>query len=325
MFANPESTLADIESRFTAPQKKGVYNRLMKIKGLKAFALVVSEGSLLAAGTALELSEAAVSRLISDLEKDSGLKLFDRERRQLSLTDEGAKFHIEALRTLESFEQLPALASGIKQSREEFLNVVTMPRVASAVVAPAVAEFTRSNPRVNIKIDIRTRSDGDVWFGSAVYDVGVGSLPIFHPRVISQKHLCLDVMCMVPAAHRLTNLHRRLSPADIAYENLITQGLSTLDRKQMEAWFRNGDAQLCQTIETNSPDLLGALVAEGAGISLVDALAVSGVSSERYALLQVENPYSIDYGTLWFCPPETRKQSAIELSHLFEKHLAKWA
>jgi len=297
----------------------------MKIQALRAFTLVVSQGSLLEAGRALEISEPAVSRLIGQLELDCGLQLFDRSRRQLILSDEGAKFHKEVLRVLEGFGQLPAIASGIKQSQEEFLSVVAMPRVVSGVVAPAVAAFTRANPRVHVKVDVRSRSDGDVWFGSAIYDVGVASLPIFHPKIVSNEHSRFPVKCMVPAGHRLARFDRILTPADIAYESLITQGRSTLIRDQMEAWFRDGNVQLCHTIEVNSPELLGALVAEGAGVSLVDPISVSGIPSDKFVLKAVENPYHVAYGTLWFTPLEKRKQSAIALSRAFEHELSVWA
>jgi len=296
----------------------------MKTRTLKAFSLVVSQGSLLSAARALELSEPAVSRLMRELEADCGLQLFDRSNRQLVLTDEGVKFHREVQRVLEGIEQLPALASDIKQGQEEFLSVVAMPRAASGIVAPAVAEFTRANPRVHVKIDIRSRSEGEVWFGSALYDIGVGSLPIFHPKIISIEHARIPVMCMVPTGHRLSRLNRALSPADIAYESMITQGRATLNRDQMEAWFRSADCQLCHTIEVDSPELLGSLVAEGAGVSLVDSISLAGLASERYTLIPIENPYLIAYGTLWFCPPEKRKHKATLLSELFEKHTLKW-
>jgi len=296
----------------------------MKTRTLKAFSLVVSQGSLLSAAQLLQLSEPAVSRLIKELEADCGLQLFDRSNRQLVLTDEGAKFHREVQRVLEGIEQLPSLASDIKQGQEEFLSVVAMPRVASGIVAPAVAEFTRANPRVHVKIDIRSRSEGEVWFGSALYDIGLGSLPIFHPKIISTEHARVPVMCMVPAGHRLSRLNRALTPDDIAYESMITQGRETLNREQMEAWFRSADCQLCHTIEVDSPELLGSLVAEGAGVSLVDSISLAGLASERYTLLPIDKPYLIAYGTLWFGPPESRKRKATLLSELFEKHTLKW-
>lgn len=297
----------------------------MKTQTLKAFILVVSQGSLLAAARVLELSEPAISRLIRELEAECGLLLFDRSNRQLTLTDEGAKFHREVQRVLEGIDQLTSLAADIKQGQEEFLSVVAMPRAASGIVAPAVAEFTRANPRVHVKIDIRSRSEGDVWFGSARYDIGIGSLPIFHPKIIQARHVQVPVMCMVPTGHRLSRLNRALSPDDIAYESMITQSRTTLSREQMEAWFRSANCQLCHTIEVDSPELLGSLVAEGAGISLVDSISIAGLASERYALIPIENTYLISYGTLWFCPPEKRKQKATLLSELFEKHALKWA
>lgn len=64
----------------------------MNFKSLRAFRLVVSQGSLAAAAEALNLSQPAVSRLISLLEDETKLTLFDRSRRRLTLSEAGEAF-----------------------------------------------------------------------------------------------------------------------------------------------------------------------------------------------------------------------------------------
>jgi len=64
----------------------------MNIKALKAFRLIVINGSLATAAQSMHLSQPAVSRLISLLEHEAKLQLFYRTRRRLTLTPEGEAF-----------------------------------------------------------------------------------------------------------------------------------------------------------------------------------------------------------------------------------------
>lgn len=62
----------------------------MKIRWLKAFSSVANEGSITKAAWKLDTSQAALSRVIRDLEASLGISLFQRTGRGMLLTAEGA-------------------------------------------------------------------------------------------------------------------------------------------------------------------------------------------------------------------------------------------
>ena len=59
---------------------------------MRVFTAVVDASSFVAAGDALGLSKAAVSRYVSELEQRLGVRLMHRTTRKLSLTPEGEVF-----------------------------------------------------------------------------------------------------------------------------------------------------------------------------------------------------------------------------------------
>src|ERR1700761_4508063 len=67
--------------------------------GIGVMAAVVETGSFARAGAALGLTHSGVSRAIARLEERVGVRLFDRNPRAVTLTDEGRRFH-EAVRPL---------------------------------------------------------------------------------------------------------------------------------------------------------------------------------------------------------------------------------
>ena len=86
-------------------------NWKMNIKNLRAFVLVVEEGSLVAASEKMALSQPAVSRLINLLEVDFGARLFFRDQRSLVPTPEAELFYPEARRVVSSLIVTQRVAS----------------------------------------------------------------------------------------------------------------------------------------------------------------------------------------------------------------------
>ena len=105
----------------------------MNFKALRAFRLIVSQGSLAAAAEAMNLSQPAVSRLISLLEAETGLRLFDRSRRSLIVSAAGEQFHRETRHILDGIEELPHIAANIRTGTDNPLRLVTGPRVGAAL------------------------------------------------------------------------------------------------------------------------------------------------------------------------------------------------
>ena len=97
---------------------------------LKVFMTVAQEGSFTKAAARLNISQPAVSQHISELEKNTGVKLFERMRGEVSLTDQGRIFQIHAKRILDAyvsatalFTQTEAATISIKASEEVYLYI----------------------------------------------------------------------------------------------------------------------------------------------------------------------------------------------------------
>jgi LysR family glycine cleavage system transcriptional activator len=74
------------------------WRTLPPLTALRAFAALAQTGSASEAGTALNVSHAAISQQIKALEAHMGLGLVRREGRGLALTPEGFRTGSEAIR-----------------------------------------------------------------------------------------------------------------------------------------------------------------------------------------------------------------------------------
>src|SRR3954471_8521557 len=75
-------------------------NRTMDLRRLKTFVTVAELGTVSKAAVHLRIGQPALSRQISDLQQELGLRLFDRVGRRLVLTVQGEQLLVDCRRVL---------------------------------------------------------------------------------------------------------------------------------------------------------------------------------------------------------------------------------
>ncbi len=268
----------------------------MNIKALRAFRHAFSEGSIAAASDIMHLSQPAISRLISGLEAELKLRLFDRSGRSLSPTTEGIAFYREAGRILDNLDEVPRIAAEIRAGRTESLRVVTMPRIAQFLSAPAVAQFTRENPEVSVTLDVRARRDASKWLAGREYDIGIAALPVSHPDIRTVPLVRVRALAILPRDHPLAN-EASITAEQLASETIIRLMQGLLLRDQLDDAFNSAGVAPEVTHEVSSSQLACALVAEGAGITIADEM-VAASFGDRLVSIPIEPEKWMTFGML---------------------------
>lgn len=268
----------------------------MNIKALRAFRLAFSEGSLAAASEVMHLSQPAVSRLISGLEAEIKLQLFDRSGRSLTPTSEGIAFYREAGRILDNLDEVPRIASDIRAGRTESLRIVTMPRIAQFLSAPTVAMFTQEYPDVSVTLDVRARREAGKWLAGREYDIGIAALPVSHPDIKTVPMVRVRALAILPAGHSMAN-EAYVTADQLAEETVIRLMQGLLLRDQLDDAFNSAGVIPEATHEVSSSQLACALVAEGAGITIADEMVAHSFGS-RLAAVPIEPERWMTFGLL---------------------------
>lgn len=127
--------------------------RLDKLKSLQYFCEAAETRSFSAAARKLDLSVAAVSKLVSALESDLGLKLFERHAHGLSLTASGAAY-LEACRpALAMLAEAEQQATAMGTRARGTVVVGVQPVIAQQCLTPALPRFNALYPE--IQLDVR--------------------------------------------------------------------------------------------------------------------------------------------------------------------------
>ncbi|MDO6797776.1 LysR family transcriptional regulator [Shimia thalassica] len=127
------------------------WRHLPPLSALRAFAAFAEKGSVQSAGVALNVSHAAISQQIRNLETHLGIVLLDRTARSASLTIEGRQL-AEAL--LDGFSTMIQRVEDLTAKEVvRPLHIATTPAFASNWLVPRLPEFREKHPDIDIMID----------------------------------------------------------------------------------------------------------------------------------------------------------------------------
>jgi len=132
----------------------------MEIRQLEHFAAVAEEQSFTRAARRLNYVQSALSVSIQSLERELGLRLFDRDTRRVALTDAGEALLPAAHQTLASVEQTRDVAAELKGVVRGTLRIGIMQSLGFLDVPALLGELHRRHP--DVEIQMRRSTGGSV-------------------------------------------------------------------------------------------------------------------------------------------------------------------
>ncbi len=125
--------------------------------GITAFVRAAEARSFTQAARLMGLTPSAVSKSVTRLEKDMGLRLFNRSPREVALTTEGQSFFIRCKELVNSMEDALALAESASAAPQGLLRVCAPVTFGEYMLAPALGEFLSAHPSMRIEMVLTDR------------------------------------------------------------------------------------------------------------------------------------------------------------------------
>ena len=124
--------------------------RLLFLNGIKAFEAAARGGSFAAAGHELNVSAAAISRMVHLLEDRLGVALFERQANRLSLTPAGRAYQNGLTPIFDALASLTAQVTAPASVR--VLTIGVGPTFAMRWLIPRLADFSKQQPEIDVRI-----------------------------------------------------------------------------------------------------------------------------------------------------------------------------
>lgn len=175
------------------------------LKQIRAFVSVAQAGSFTAAATRLHLTQSAVSVLISELEEQFGLRLFDRTTRLVQLADAGRDFYPVAEKMLADLHNALSSSKELVAKKRGHVAVAATPLMASILLPKAIGEYTAMYPGISVILQdtLAGLIQQKVRDGEA--DFGIGTFEKAGRELVAEPLMADTLVLACPAGHPLAN------------------------------------------------------------------------------------------------------------------------
>lgn len=130
---------------------------MVDLNEMVLFARVVSRGSFTEAARELGVPASTLSRKVAALEERLGLRLLERTTRQLRLTDAGGVYYERCQRLARDAEEADHSVMALQASPRGVLRVTAPPFFAEAFLAPALSDYSKRCPEVQVVMSLNDR------------------------------------------------------------------------------------------------------------------------------------------------------------------------
>lgn len=242
----------------------------MDTRHLEAFRAVIETGSMSAAATVLAKSQPAISNLITRLEDELGVALFERGKGRLQVTPEALLFYEEARRTLGVLERTRAVARDLRSLRSGTLSLASQPGLATYMLPPIIARLLARWPEGTVRFITRSSPTVRDLGRIEAFDIGFAELPIESPASLIET-IDVPCVCMLPADHPLAG-EPEITPALLHNQPMISLYADHFLHEALERAFAEASARLRVAVHVEFFGTACALVLEGVGVTIVDVI-----------------------------------------------------
>lgn len=243
------------------------------LSDLAVFVAVVENGSFTAAAEKLELSKAATSKAVGNLESRLGARLLNRTTRRLSLTEAGAAL----------YDRVGGAMADIVAAEAEIMELTGTPRGRLRVTAPiyfgnvhlmpAVCQFLRKYPDIELELDLDNKI---VDLVEKRVDVAIRITTLLDSSLVARR--LADVrLVTVASPEYLQKFGVPREPSDLRNHSTLTYSLL---RTPNEWLFRKDGEPISvhvrSVLRCNSDDALKHAALDGLGVTRFPEVFIIG-------------------------------------------------
>ena len=252
-----------------------------RLKPLRAFCQTARLGSVSRAAEALYVSQPAITLQLQALERDLGVRLFERVGRRLTPSREGqlllelARPLVEGIDTLDAVfhERVRGLDAGE-------LNVAAGSSTILYLLPGIVEAFRQRHPGVRLSLHNVTGAGGLDLLRSDAVDLAVGSMLDVPADLRYESVYRFEPMLIVPPGHPLAE-KSPLKLEDLSPYGLILPPKRLTTYRMVDLVFQQNRVPYTVALEVGGWEVIKQYVAMGLGISIVTAICLTDADRER--------------------------------------------
>jgi DNA-binding transcriptional LysR family regulator len=273
----------------------------MELRHLRYFVAVADTLNFTRAAAALHVAQPSLTRQIQNLEEEIGVRLLDRSKKHVGLTDEGRAFLVDAKRLLALAAESVQAVQRLNRGETGQLNIGYLSNFNFDLLPRTLATFRQDHPLVSLNLFDMTPAEQYRALEVHKIDLGfVGLRFASAPESLQWQRLARqNTVVALPVKHPLAK-QSRVSLTEL--KGMFFVGMS----EKTHPGFRDWLSQICQPAAFTPRILQDAelepglmrFVAEGLGVTLARE-QIKNIPHPGVAFRPIAPPVRVDYWITW--------------------------
>lgn len=241
---------------------------LHDLRHVRAFFVLARARSFTRAAAELHMSQPTLTVQIQQLEASVGVKLFDRNKRHVDLTQEGRELLVPLERILIDVEAIATSTQELLEYRRGLVTVAALPSMTEVLLPRAIKKLSESYPGITVRVHDGVAATVAALVKSGQADFGISS-QTSGDRELTSQILLVDRLCaVVVPAHPLAR-KRSVSVRDLAVHPLIVMRKDSSNRQVVDRAFDREGLVPIVAYETTYASSVTGMASAGLGVGIL--------------------------------------------------------
>lgn len=247
----------------------------MEIRQLKAFLAIAEAKTFTAGARRVNVTQAAISMQIRQLEEEVGLQLFTRTPRRVILTEAGEHLLERARKILREHDAAVAEIAEIAGSEHGRLRIGSASGTFAMNQLPVILqEIRRKYPNSELTVTAGTSSRLVDRILHGEIDTAFVSLPVDNLSISTESLFSDEIVAVAWPGHPLAK-EKYISAATLAGENLILGERGGNTRRMIDEFFAAANVRPNITMELSRQEAINRMVEIGMGVGIAGVKSVA--------------------------------------------------
>ena len=286
----------------------------MRLRHIEVFNAVMLTGSVSGAARLINVTQPAVSRILSHAELQLGFSLFQRTKGRLVPTSEAQTLYPHIERLFHQLDEVQRLANSLKSGqRDDALHMLTVLALSYEIIPRALQAFRRQHPEVRVTVEALHSPQIISALVLQEADVGFVFSAVAHPALEQQAMAQGRMMCVAPKGMLSSGLAKKgsVSLQEIAELPVINLDVRDPVGTHLNHACREAGVGLQSVVTVQTYHAALALAHHGVGIALVDSCTAVSADRSKVLVLSLEPQLIVPIHAL---RPANRPSSLLALS-----------
>ncbi len=244
----------------------------LRFRQLQAFHAIVETGTVTGAAEQLGISQPGISNLLSQLERQTRLKLFERSKGRLLPTPEAGVLFQEVDTVVRGLDHVAQAVLDLQNTQAGQLQVASQHALSCGFMPKIIARFAQDRPDMSISFQSQYSTKIQEWVLSGLFEIGISEMPLIYDA-LDFHTVHVETLLALPEDSPLAR-YDVLTPELLEEEPFIVMGPDHMTHRRTREVFHNAGIPLRTRVHTHLFKNVLSFVQEGMGVAILDPFSL---------------------------------------------------